>query len=146
MHGARSRRGPEHPGFRHGVYSRFLPTRIRSLAKQIAEDPNLADVRQDIARLTSLLLVRLRDADLSGGLKLNDQSAILALTAARLQAIDRRQRQAEFEAETITREQYGWMLDQVVEVLRAHVGDEILLKVQRDLRARLESKRFAGLV
>jgi hypothetical protein len=120
--------------------------RIRELARKLVSDPQLIDVRADVARLTSLLLVRMRDIDLSDGLSIEDQSAVIALTTARLTAIDRWQRRAEFESGHVTREQYAWMMQQVVEVLRLHAPDEILVKVQRDLRARLESKRFAGLV
>jgi hypothetical protein len=123
-----------------------LPAPIRELAQRLVSDPQLADVRPDIARLTSLLLVRMRDIDLRDGLSVEDQAAVVSLTTARLTAIDRWQRRAEFESGHVTREQYSWMLDQVVEVLRAHVGDEILLKVQRDLRERLAAKRFTGLV
>ena len=59
MHGGRSLRGPAHPAFRSGRYSKVLPSRLLAQYRAAEKDPELTSLRGELAlvdaRLADLL-------------------------------------------------------------------------------------------
>lgn len=59
MHGGQSLRGPAHPNFTTGRYSKVLPTRLLARYRAAERDPDLTSLRSELAlvdaRLTDLL-------------------------------------------------------------------------------------------
>jgi len=54
-HGGRSLAGPASPSFKHGRYSRFLPSRLQDRYREAVADGELLALREDIALLDARL-------------------------------------------------------------------------------------------
>jgi ribosomal protein S15P/S13E len=55
FHGGRSLSGPAAPQFKHGRYSKYLPTRLLSKYKEAMADPDVLSLRSEIAVVDSRL-------------------------------------------------------------------------------------------
>lgn len=63
MHGGATPSGPAHGAFKHGRYSKDLPTRLAARYEQAASDPELLALHQDIALVDARLGDLLSRAD-----------------------------------------------------------------------------------
>lgn len=63
MHGGASPSGLAHPNTTHGRYSKHLPTRMLASYEQAQQDPELLNLREDIALLDARLSDLLRRVD-----------------------------------------------------------------------------------
>jgi hypothetical protein len=55
MHGGQSLRGPAHPNFRTGRYSKVLPTRILARYREAEQDADLTSLRSELALVDARL-------------------------------------------------------------------------------------------
>jgi hypothetical protein len=136
FHGGSCRQpiGPQHPSWRTGLHSKYLPGALKRMAQEIARDPSLVDARPDAARLTALLMRKFSEMDTSAQLLPRDQAEVIALTEARVRAVDRVQRQTKLDGEIVTLAEVQRFQGALVRTLRARVTDEQVLRaIQRDL-------------
>lgn len=70
MHGGKSLVGPSHPGFRHGRYSKHLPTNLRQTYDAAVEDDDLLSLRDELA------LLKTRLVELSGRLQSGESATL----------------------------------------------------------------------
>lgn len=70
MHGGKSPRGVASPNFKHGSRSKYLPKNILSKYEELVADPELMNLRADVAIITSLLNDRLEKLDTGEAAKL----------------------------------------------------------------------------
>jgi hypothetical protein len=70
FHGGKVPRGPALPQFRHGRYSRFLPSRLAATYQTAAKDPELLSLRRELALVDARLddLLQRVDTGESGAL------------------------------------------------------------------------------
>ncbi len=59
MHGGTSLSGHASPSFKHGRYSKYLPTHLSDCYKKAVDDPELTDLRDEIALVTMYIQERL---------------------------------------------------------------------------------------
>lgn len=67
LHGGLSKKGTEHPGFRTGRYSKYLPKELGIMADDFASDPNRLDQTAQMAILDAMLVETLKDYTMGGG-------------------------------------------------------------------------------
>lgn len=84
MHGGSSPTGLAHPNTTHGRYSKHLPTRMLATYEHAQQDPELLDLRDDIALLDARLsdLLKRVDSGESGQLWKDLRAAWKAVTTA----------------------------------------------------------------
>lgn len=63
LHGGKTPTGLESPHFKHGRYSKHLPSKLAALYADTAHDPELLSVRQDIRLIDALLLTNFAHLD-----------------------------------------------------------------------------------
>jgi len=136
MHGAASLRGTEHPNWRHGLTAKHWPEELLELAMAAAANDDLLDPRNEAALVEALKLLRLARLKSSGqDATAADESALLALVGAKLQAIDRHDR-----ARRINRRfseiQLLRFASVLREVLKRHVHDpSVQTAISNDINA-----------
>lgn len=70
LHGGRTLKGPDHPNFKHGRYSKFLPGGLRDQYEEAVADPELLSARSEVA------LLQLRISELLGRLQTGECGAL----------------------------------------------------------------------
>lgn len=66
-HGGLSKKGTEHPNFKTGRYSKYLPKELGIMADDFASDPNRLDQTAQMAILDAMLVETLKDYAAGGG-------------------------------------------------------------------------------
>lgn len=67
LHGGRTPRGEALPQFKHGRYSKSLPSRLTARYQEAMNDPELLNLRAEVALVDTLLADRLAALDTGGG-------------------------------------------------------------------------------
>lgn len=76
-HGGLSLKGPSHPAYKDGRFSRYLPTDLASKFDDAANDENLLHLKDELA------LIRMRQGELAGRLESNESEKAWAALAER---------------------------------------------------------------
>ena len=65
-HGGRALRGADHPGYKHGLYSKFMPKKLREQYENLQADPKLMELESQAALLATRQVDLLRDLEALG--------------------------------------------------------------------------------
>ena len=64
LHGGKTLNGVAAPGFKHGRYSKYMPTHLRDRYNDAMNDPELTHLRSDISLIDALLTEKIQSLDL----------------------------------------------------------------------------------
>lgn len=119
----------------HGRYSKHLPERLAGKFQDAMRDPNLLDLRSEVA-LLDIRIGELVEA-LGGDVPDHESwSAIVGLLESRRKLVDSEHKRMVAMQQTITAEKALVLLAAVVDVIRRHVTDrETLASISHDIRA-----------
>jgi hypothetical protein len=123
-HGGKTPGGPASPHWKHGRWSKFLPTGLGTRAAAFLADPALLDLSADIAALDTHISTLMESLSADGvvapdGVWAKIQELFLA--RARLVSVEVRRRQV--ASESITAAEAVALIARLVEIVRAEVTD-----------------------
>lgn len=143
LHGGKAPTGPALPQFKHGRYSKDLPTRLLATYEATRNDPDLLNLTDELGVLDSRLV------DLLRGMQTDAAASVNAtMWADIVDLIERRRRLADSElkrrvalAGVITKEQAAVMLGRVLDAFD-HATEMVVdlderRRVQTDFRSRI---------
>ena len=136
-HGGKSLAGADAPAFRHGRYSRVLPSGLLALYEQARSDPDLLNLSDELALIDGRL------SEIFGRADPNDPIAIRHVWIDAADLIERRRRLVDTETKRRLAGQQVITADQALVMLRfvqQAVDDEVTDPVtRRRIAARLQS-------
>lgn len=128
MHGGKSLGGMASPTFKTGRYSKHLPERLAGKYKEAMRDPNLLDLRSEVA-LLDIRLGELVEA-LGGNVPDHESwSAIVDLLESRRKLVDSEHKRMVAMHQMISADRAMILLAAVVDVIRRNVEDRQVLAV-----------------
>lgn len=132
MHGGVHKSGPAHPRWKHGKYSKALPTRLLDDYEQQMSDPDLLTMRNEVALVDALIQDRLRT------LAVGDSAALWIEATDKYQALRRALRTQDEQRATQLFDELNTLLQSGTE--NAHARRELLDLLERR-RKLVESER-----
>lgn len=124
-HGGLTPKGPNHPNFIHGRYSKYLPESMSIIVDDMMTSPDHLNQREQIAILDALLVENLREVHVGGGGEIWDQLKKLKDDYIRAQ---NRKRPADMVV----------IVNEVMDVIESGYGRILAMREARDT---IESRR-----
>lgn len=131
-HGGKTPRGVASPHFRHGRYSRSLPTQLASRYEMAAADPKLLEMRSEIALIDTHVASLLALLDSGNDNKI--WRGVMEAVEQRRKLVETEQRRLVAMQQMITATEAMGMVAMLVAIVRAHVSDAgALAKIAADV-------------
>ena len=134
IHGGGSLRGADHPRFKTGRYSKFLPDRLAERYHRALADPGILRLDDEIALVDAQLQVRLEGLPTAGMSKAT-AAAVRDLIEQRRKLVDTERRRLMDEERVVTVERLMLLMTAIIDIIRRHVpSPEVRAKISDELR------------